>query len=80
MTNLEILLQDTYSDIIHIAENLEEKLLEQAKVGTQVSCALNLFQHLIQIMEIDRGAKEILQSVFCNSVYDLESQVMKFIV
>ncbi|CAH1104899.1 unnamed protein product [Psylliodes chrysocephalus] len=74
LTNLEILIKDTYTEILKTVLKLQEANGELFKAQTELTCALNLIGNLIKIMNIDDKLKEILLSVFCPSVEDLDSQ------
>ncbi|XP_057670640.1 protein PTHB1 isoform X1 [Diorhabda carinulata] len=74
LTNLEILMDDTYLEIISTIEKLTEANKELVKSQIKLSCALNLIGNLIKIMNIEENLKENLVSVFCPTVDDLESQ------
>lgn len=78
LTNLEILIKDTYTEILKTVLKLQEANGELFKAQTELTCALNLIGNLIKIMNIDDKLKEILLSVFCPSVEDLDSQVRKY--
>lgn len=75
MTNLEILLQDTFTEIMNATERLEYANDELTKAQIELSCALNIVQNLLKIMDIDQELKELLVSTFCSSVHDMDSQV-----
>nr|XP_023015826.1 protein PTHB1 [Leptinotarsa decemlineata] len=74
LTNLEILLEDTHSDIIEVTEKLKSANFELCRARTNLSCGLNLLFNMMKVMDVDRKLKESLESVFCPSVQDLESQ------
>ncbi|XP_018575245.1 protein PTHB1 [Anoplophora glabripennis] len=74
LTNLEILLQDTYTEIMNATEQLEYACNELTKAQVELSCALNIVQNLLTIMDIDQELRELLVSTFCSSVHDMDSQ------
>ncbi|KAG5900310.1 hypothetical protein JTB14_026318 [Gonioctena quinquepunctata] len=74
LTNLEILLEDTHSDTVDTTGKLESATSELSRAQTNLSCCLKLLVNLIKGMDLNMKLKETLESVFCPSVQDLESQ------
>ncbi|KAF7277935.1 hypothetical protein GWI33_009051 [Rhynchophorus ferrugineus] len=74
LKNLELLLNDTYSDIIFVTEFLENAKGKLVKTQTNLSCVIYLARQLIDLMDINSGVTEMVKSTFCGRIYDLDSQ------
>ncbi|CAH1154117.1 unnamed protein product [Phaedon cochleariae] len=74
LTNLQILLKDTHSEIVDVTEKLEVANSELSRAQSSLSCALNLVVNLVKVMDMDENSKGVLESVFSPNVQDLESQ------
>ncbi|XP_028132016.1 protein PTHB1 isoform X1 [Diabrotica virgifera virgifera] len=74
LTNLEVLMKDTYNEIDNTIQMLNKANKKLTKAQVELSCVLNLIENLIKIMDIDNKMKEEIVSIFCPSVDDIESQ------
>lgn len=74
---MEILLDDTYGDIMNISDHLVEEMskLEQSQV--ELTCGLKVVGNLIKLMDINKDLAEMLEAIFSQVVCDLEAQVSK---
>lgn len=75
LTNLQFLLEDTYSDIIKITDELVEETRNLVRSQVELSCALKVIKNLVEIMDIKKELKEQITSLFCENVMDIDSQV-----
>ncbi|XP_030761020.1 protein PTHB1 isoform X2 [Sitophilus oryzae] len=74
LKSLELLLDDTYTDILEATEQLENEMDNLSKAQIDLSCVVHLVKQLIGMMEIGSGLMEMINSTFCTRVYDLETQ------
>ncbi|XP_019878207.2 protein PTHB1 [Aethina tumida] len=74
LTNLQFLLEDTYSDIIKITDELVEETRNLVRSQVELSCALKVIKNLVEIMDIKKELKEQITSLFCENVMDIDSQ------
>lgn len=74
--NLDILLRNTYENIILMTEKLEEGKDDLLKSQIETSCALNLLGNLLNLLD-DNGRNMLpVKATFSSNVYDYESQVI----
>lgn len=75
MKNTEILLEDTYKNIMRIHDSLEKANSELEECRANLSCCLQILEMLIGLMDIDEILKQQLIFLFCKCHYYMESQV-----
>ncbi|KAL1498065.1 hypothetical protein ABEB36_008922 [Hypothenemus hampei] len=78
---LELLLNDTYSDILDVTGKLEKELENLQKIQTDLSCCLHLLNELIQLLNInDDDILNMIKSVYSTEIIDLDSQAWEDIM
>ncbi|RZC35649.1 PTHB1 [Asbolus verrucosus] len=74
LSNLELLLEDTYNEMMKITENLEKEMINLFKSQNELSCALHVLVNLIKLMDCNSNVAELIESTFNSFVYDLDGQ------
>ncbi|CAG9760691.1 unnamed protein product [Ceutorhynchus assimilis] len=74
LKSLELLLNDTYLEIMETTEKLDNELEVLSKSQTNLSCALNLLKQLVELFAMDSDLLKMVHSAFCINVYDLDGQ------
>lgn len=75
LTNLGILLDDTFSEITTTIEKLMVANTELKKSQIELECCLNAILCLLRLMDMDKKLLSLVESVFQPFVYDVENQV-----
>lgn len=74
LKSLELLLNDTYSDVLEVTDKLENELDNLTKAQTDLSCALSLIKQLLHFFDIENEQLISIKSAFSLGVYDMDSQ------
>ncbi|XP_066261107.1 protein PTHB1 [Euwallacea similis] len=74
LKSLELLLNDTYSDILDVTDKLENEIENLSKAQTNLSCSLHLVRQLIHFLDVDMEIFSLADSTFSSKVYDLDVQ------
>ncbi|XP_066154098.1 protein PTHB1 [Euwallacea fornicatus] len=74
LKSLELLLNDTYADILDVADKLENEIENLSKAQTNLSCSLHLVRQLIHFLDVDQEVVSLADSTFSSKVYDLDVQ------
>lgn len=72
LNNLELLLKDTFNEIMNLTIQLEEESSNLSISQIKLSCALKLIVNLIKLGCNDQ---DLLETTFSPFIYDLEGQV-----
>lgn len=75
LSGLELLLNDTFDEIINKTSNLQICIEELKKTQIDLSCVLNLVLNLIRIMGIPGEILPQLESAFFPMIEDIDGQV-----
>ncbi|KAK4875042.1 hypothetical protein RN001_011464 [Aquatica leii] len=65
LSNMEMLLEETYVRIINCGTQLESELKTLSKTQITLSCLLHLISTLIGLTDVDKNVLPILDTVFC---------------
>lgn len=79
LSNLDVLLQDTYQDISNVMINLEKEKYDLNEAQIRLSSALELICTLLKLMDTDKDI-EIVEAALCACVHDMENQVLVYLV
>ncbi|KAK9889617.1 hypothetical protein WA026_006991 [Henosepilachna vigintioctopunctata] len=74
LKNLGILLENTFVEIMTVAERLKEKTEELNKAKTYLECSLNAVLSLMKIMNLDKKLIPLVESAFQPFVHDVDAQ------
>ncbi|XP_031350274.1 protein PTHB1 isoform X2 [Photinus pyralis] len=74
LSNMEKLLQQTYTDIIQTGTDLELELGNLQVAQLHLSTVLHLMVLLMRLMNVNKNLTPILETTFCSCVYDIETQ------
>ncbi|XP_063927791.1 protein PTHB1 [Zophobas morio] len=74
LSNLELLLEDTFNEIIKLTTTLEDEKQQLLKTQTELSCALHVLANLIKLMDCNNNVAGLIQSAFNPCVYDMDGQ------
>ncbi|KAK5644334.1 hypothetical protein RI129_005634 [Pyrocoelia pectoralis] len=74
LSNMEKLLEQTYSDIIQTGTRLEFELRNLEVAQLHLSTALHFMVLLLKLMDVNKNLMPILETAFCLCVYDIEAQ------
>lgn len=76
LSNLELLLEDTYNEILFVTEQFEEERMELVKCQNDLSCALHVLVNVIKLMDGNNNVASLIEATFSPIVYDLDNQVL----
>lgn len=76
LSNLELLLEDTYNEILFITKRFEEERNELVKCQNDLSCALNVLVNVIKLMDGNNNVASLVEATLSPIVYDLDNQVL----
>lgn len=72
---MEILLDDTYGDIMNISDHLVDEMAKLEEIQVELTCALKVVSNLIKLMATNKDLLDMLEAIFSQVVCDLETQV-----
>lgn len=75
LRNLELLLNDSYEDIIEVTNELEESCKKLNEATLELCIALNLILSLVRVMPDIKNVLGEIEATFCPVVYDTFGQV-----
>ncbi|XP_071050684.1 protein PTHB1 [Onthophagus taurus] len=73
LANLDIVLHDTFEDIMRVVENLTERKDLLLKAQIKLSSALQLISTLIKLLDNNNNAN-VIDAALCTYVFDIENQ------
>ncbi|KAF5286639.1 hypothetical protein FQA39_LY16213 [Lamprigera yunnana] len=74
LTNMEILLEQTYLKIVDLGTRLETEILCLSNIQGELSCVLHLMLLLMNLTNGNKNLIPILETTFCSLIYDIEGQ------
>ncbi|XP_060529140.1 protein PTHB1 isoform X3 [Cylas formicarius] len=80
LKNLELLLNDTHSDIVEATEKLENEIGNLSNAQVRLSCVLHLVRQLLSLLDLDADLLGMINSTFCSEVYDIDTQAWEDVV
>ncbi|XP_044271066.1 protein PTHB1 [Tribolium madens] len=74
LANLELLLGDTYSEIMKLTEEFEEEKNNLVKRRNELSSILHLVINIIKLMDVNMKVRQLIESAFSPVIYDIDGQ------
>ncbi|EFA12827.1 Protein PTHB1-like Protein [Tribolium castaneum] len=74
LANLELLLGDTYSEIMKLTEEFDEEKNNLVKSRNKLSSVLQLLINITKLMDVNNKARQLIESAFNPVIYDLDGQ------
>ncbi|XP_044755143.1 protein PTHB1 [Coccinella septempunctata] len=80
LTNLGILLDDTFTEISTTTEKFLKENSELRRVQVELECCLNAVLCLMRLMNVDKKSLSVIESIFQPFVHDIENQYWEDVI